>query len=74
MCYAHKIATVAKHYWDICKEKKYEVCVVGIGDAMAITTKEGSKVMMTAVQLNPKEINEAEDNLAANLLMSISVS
>lgn len=46
----------------------------GIGDALAITTKEGSKSMMTAVQLNPNEINEAEDELPAQYIMSISVS
>lgn len=65
--------TSAKLYAKLAKDQEYDLSVVGIGDTVEMLEK-GSKVSLTAVQLNPDEIHEEEDGITSKALVSISVS
>lgn len=72
-CTIYHAGTSAKLYGRLAVELKYELSVVGIGDTVQMLEK-GSQVNLTAVQLNPNDIDEADDDIQPTALMSISVS
>lgn len=65
--------TSAKLYWQLAQQHKYDLSVVGIGDTVHMMEKDAN-VSLTAVQLNAQQIDEADDDMPPNSLMSISVS
>lgn len=73
MYYLTDAGTSAKLYWKLAEEQKYELSVVGVGDTLRMMEK-GASVSLTAVQLNPDDIVEADDDVTPKSLVSISVS
>lgn len=59
--------------WKLAMRDGHELAVAGIGDTVQII-ENGAPLNLTAVELNPKDIDESVDKISPNKLVSISVS